>query len=156
MFQLFPGGAQNRYKLGAWVGIIPLKLLQQINTSVVSWGRNQPVNLCREFETSTPPCYCKFDSGNMGRNHTGNNYKFFQVVCFESSNRWVRRQTSFIVLRKDSLGKPEKKFYRAHCQSWPKKNPCLFETDESDVAVAAFEFLIVVLDYGGKEDIDIM
>ena len=37
-----------------------------------------------------------------------------------------------------------------------KKNAYLFETDESDVAVAASEFLIVALDYDGNEDIDIM
>ena len=77
-------------------------------------------------------------------------------MCFESSNRWVRRQTSFIVLKKVSIGKQEKKFYKANCQSWPKKNVYPSEIDESDVAVAAPEFLIVVLDHDGNEGIHIM
>ena len=40
---------------------------------VVSRGRNQPVKFYREFETFTPPYYCKLDSASMGRNQPDNN-----------------------------------------------------------------------------------
>ena len=52
-------------------------------------------------------CYhCKLDSGRMGRNEPGNNEENYQVVRFESSNRWVKKKNSFIALRKMSLAKP--------------------------------------------------
>ena len=67
-----------------------------------------------------------------------------------------QKATSFAVLRKVSLAKPEIKFCKANCQSRPKKNVNPFEIDKNDVVVAAPKFLIVDSDHEEDEDIDIM
>ena len=51
---------------------------------------------------------------------------------------------------------PEKKFYKASCQSWQKKNVNPFRIDESDVAVAGPDCLITDSVHDEDEDIDIM
>ena len=68
-------------------------------------------------------------------------------MCFVSCNN---------VLRKVSLAKLEKNFLQSKLSIQTEKNVYSFESDKSDVAVSASEFLIVDLDNDEDEDIYIM
>ena len=84
----------------------------------------------------------------MGRNHPGKNQKIFQVVCFESSKRWVRRQLIHFFKEGQSC-KVGKEILQTQLSILTKTNVNPFEIDKP-------EFLIVDADNTEDESIDIM
>ena len=92
-------------------------------------------------------CYhCKLDSGRMGRNEPGNNEENYQVVCFESSNRWVK-DNLIHCFKEDEPCKAIKEILKNQLSILTKKNVKPFEIDENDVVVATQKFMIVYLNF---------